>query len=657
MFFHLAVRHMPSLRSRMRSLAISFLVFFPWMVQAGEGVDQALPEVVITATRTEQALQNLPIGATIITAADIQKSGARDANAAVRKLAGVVGRTDLLGGREESLDLRGYGATADQNLVVLIDGVRVSENEQVSARLSAVPVELIERIEIVRGGASVLWGEGASAGVINVVLKHPTAAPAYGGMSAALENFGGRDAKAFVASGAGPWAGDLHLRALDSQGFRRNGQYRQDSGSAGVQFQQGAWRANVRVQQESEGNGLPGPLSFAQFASDPRQSSTPEDHGNTSAQRYTGSLEYSAGPWTAQVDLAVRERSATAWYQAYAYMADTWSRSEQLTPRLIYRSTIGQVSGTTLVGLDRVRWTYRNSSSFMGERVRQLNQAAFANTDWTWPSQTRLTLGWRAEHVDKRVSDPVNFTSYDSSHSLSAHELGLDQAVMKGLDVYARWAASYRVPDVDDNRFLAQPLLPQHNRDRELGVKWRAGSSSAALRVFRQNTVDEIGFDPLAGPYGTGANVNFDPAQRKGVELEGRTQLLSALDVAVTWQQVQARFRSGPYAGLEQPLVAPRSATLRLGYALDAHQRIELGGQYLAAARFGNDQTNACTRRIPATILMDARYAWTSSAWEIALAATNLADRKTYSLAFDCSHGALYPESGRMIQLSVVRHF
>jgi outer membrane receptor protein involved in Fe transport len=56
-------------------------------------------------------------------------------------------------------------------LVVLVDGVRVSENEQLAARLSAIPASMIERIEIVRGGASVLWGEGASGGVINVITR------------------------------------------------------------------------------------------------------------------------------------------------------------------------------------------------------------------------------------------------------------------------------------------------------------------------------------------------------------------------------------------------------------------------------------------------------------------------------------------------------
>lgn len=90
----------------------------------------ALEPVVVTATRVPQPLRTAPIGATLITAEQIQRSGVTDANEAIRKLGGVAGRTDLSNGREYTLDLRGFGEAADRNLVVLVDGIRLSENEQ-----------------------------------------------------------------------------------------------------------------------------------------------------------------------------------------------------------------------------------------------------------------------------------------------------------------------------------------------------------------------------------------------------------------------------------------------------------------------------------------------------------------------------------------------
>ena len=81
----------------------------------------------------------------MITGDEVRASGASDANDAIRKLLGLPYRTDLRGGRDYTLDLRGFGATADQNVVVVIDGIRVSENELTGARLSAIAPEMIER--------------------------------------------------------------------------------------------------------------------------------------------------------------------------------------------------------------------------------------------------------------------------------------------------------------------------------------------------------------------------------------------------------------------------------------------------------------------------------------------------------------------------------
>src|SRR5690606_29485902 len=99
-----------------------------------------LEPVIITATRVPQLLQTAPIGASIITAEQIERAGVMDANEAIRKLGGVASKSDLNNGREHSLDLRGFGDTASQNLVVVVDGIRLSENEIVTARLSAIPI-------------------------------------------------------------------------------------------------------------------------------------------------------------------------------------------------------------------------------------------------------------------------------------------------------------------------------------------------------------------------------------------------------------------------------------------------------------------------------------------------------------------------------------
>ena len=170
MFFLISVPQAPGVRS---AVAVACGVWFGSVAaQTATPTDAGatLEPVVVSASRLPELLRSAPIGATVITAEQIQRSGVIDANEAVRKLGGVPARTDLQGGRDPRLDLRGFGDTTDQNLVVLVDGIRISENEQATARLSSIPLDRIDRIEVIRGGASVLWGEGASAGVINVIL-------------------------------------------------------------------------------------------------------------------------------------------------------------------------------------------------------------------------------------------------------------------------------------------------------------------------------------------------------------------------------------------------------------------------------------------------------------------------------------------------------
>jgi iron complex outermembrane receptor protein len=182
----------------------------------------SLPETVVSASRQEQAAQTAPVGATVLLGEDIRASGVLDANEAVRKLAGVPSRSGT-GGREYTLDLRGHGEAAQQNLVVVIDGVRITENELANARLSAISPDMIERIEIVRGGASVMWGEGASGGVIQVVTRRGNKAGGlHGSAQVGVESWGTRDARASVEVGGPKLAMDARLRDWRSEGYRAN---------------------------------------------------------------------------------------------------------------------------------------------------------------------------------------------------------------------------------------------------------------------------------------------------------------------------------------------------------------------------------------------------------------------------------------------------
>ena len=137
--------------------------------------------VVITATRFPDAKRDLPVGVTIITADDMRKSASSNL-AEILAQFGLVNIRDNSGTPNQQVDLRGFGITGDQNTLLMVDGIRLSENELSAAQLSTIPLQTIERIEIVRGSGAVLYGSGATGGTINVITRRaePGKATGYG---------------------------------------------------------------------------------------------------------------------------------------------------------------------------------------------------------------------------------------------------------------------------------------------------------------------------------------------------------------------------------------------------------------------------------------------------------------------------------------------
>jgi iron complex outermembrane receptor protein len=616
-----------------------------------------VPATVVSATRWVQPWRSAPVSATVITAADIERSGVTDANEAVRKLGGVVGRSDLNGGRELSLDLRGYGETASQNIVVLLDGIRLSENENVSARLSAIPLSRIERIEVVRGGSSVLWGEGASAGVINVVLKHGDATVDSARVLAAVESFGGWELSASGQRTMGAWTLDAHGKKLRSDGYRKNSYLHQDSSGLGIQWNDGPWAVSWRVMTEDQSTGLPGALKLSDAQDDPRQSGTPKDYDERKESRHLARVTWRGENVRLELDAGYRHRET-----GYEYVRPGSSKAEsssdqwQLSPRFVWSKQFDAARWTATGGVDWLDWDFESASSFLQETGSQHNVAAYVQSELALPSDTRIAVGMRHERVEKSaMSSSSNYTRNDK---LKAGELGVSQGLFGPWSAYGRVASSYRLANVDENRQTPgqAALLPQENRDREIGVRWEQSGHSATARYFHQKTRDEILY-VLAPLF---ANTNIDPVLRKGVELEFRWLVSTALRLSGTAQHLSARFDAGPNKGKDLVAVSPTTATLRAHWQVDDRQSFEMGVQYLSKARYPGDESNLCSARLSSSTLVDGRYVWRQQGWTVALAGSNLADRQGNQWGYasaGCLNPVVYPYAGRSLRLSVERSF
>jgi len=622
----------------------------------------SLPSIVVTGARFPAQAASAPIGATVITAEDIRRAGATDVNSAIRKVGGVYGRQSLDASPDFALDLRGFGSNSAQNLVILVDGVRLNENELANAVLSSIPVDTVERIEIQRGAGSVLYGEGATGGVINIITRRGAQKGTHGSLFLEAGRFDSHDLRASLSHGAGPLSVDVAVADRGTDNYRKNSEFKQKTASGGLQYDYGAGRLGLRFERSRQDARFPGSLTEEQFRTDPRQAGTPDDFGTLDTDRYTAFVEHRLGNLELAAELSRREREVEANYHYLSNGTKAVSRSlydshqTQFSPRLRHTAVFGDKRNELVAGIDLVRWERQTVSDFSRSDAAQDAKAVYLRDEVLWNAahHARLAIGGRHERFTKDYTDLLAFPAVLGEHrkqSINAWSLEGSVDPMPFLTVFAKAGRSYRIANVDENSVRSGPevLAPQTSRDLELGVTAGPAGRQLTTRLFRHRLKDEIFYDPTIG---WGANTNLDPTRRQGLELEGQYALRQDLRLSGQWQHVEAEFTAGPNAGREMVLVPKNVATVRLAWSPATGHSADIGAQWVDRQRNGSDFSNSCSTRIPSYTTLDARYAYRVGGWEAAVSALNLADRQYYSNAFGCRSG-IYPSDGRQLKLSL----
>jgi outer membrane cobalamin receptor len=161
----------------MKKVLLVLVLMLAAVVQAAtaqEAQITTLKEVVVTATKKEKELQDVTQPVTVITAEEIAKSGATNVATAIQNAAGVHIGDYGTPGSVASASIRGAQSA---QILVLMNGIRLNSSRDGGFDLSFIPVavEDIERIEIVRGPGSALYGADAVGGVINIITRKASA--------------------------------------------------------------------------------------------------------------------------------------------------------------------------------------------------------------------------------------------------------------------------------------------------------------------------------------------------------------------------------------------------------------------------------------------------------------------------------------------------
>lgn len=613
---------------------------------------QNLTPVVVTASRFPNDPAFSPVGATVISADEIRNAGIDNVNEAIRKLGGVYGRQSLAGPGDYALDMRGFGSNGDQNMVILIDGVRLSENELSTALLSSVPIDSVERIEIVRGGSSVLYGDGATGGTIQIITRRPAADATHGTVVGEIGSYGLRSGRASIAKGWDGFALNAAYSKQHADNYRDNNASNQENFSGTAQWFSNEGRFGLRVDLARADYGLTGSLSMAQFLANPRQTSSPRDYGSYDSDRVTAFLERRLGAFDLAVELSHREKISRSSYSGAA-VDEVHSRTTQFSPRLRHvaeRSGLHALKNELVSGIDFAEWQIGNVNG--SSDAAQRSQALYLRDELQIAGNARIAIGVRHEVVSKSSTAG----SYDKTQSVNAWDLqtsyGLISTSPSALRVFGKAGQSYRLATTDENRgtilSAGQLLRPQVSHDLEFGVTSGGVDRNATLKWFRHRLKNELFYDPTVGAFG--ANVNLDPTKRQGVELEVGLRLNDEFTLKANVQHIVASFTGGPNVGKEMVLVPKNTASARLNWQA-GNQTANVGVLWADAQRYGNDFSNTCNARMPSYATIDARYALRVRMWEFALTGSNLTDKNYFSQAFGCA-GGIYPDSGRAVKFT-----
>ncbi|MEJ7805114.1 MAG: TonB-dependent receptor [Telluria sp.] len=656
MTFPTLARRAPAFHQLALAVALSPSLF----AGAALAEDQAMPTINVLGARFATGPALAPIGATVITADDLRRAGATDVNQAIRKIGGVYGRQSLDGSADFALDLRGFGANSGQNLVVMLDGVRLSENDLGGAVLATIPIETIERIEIIRGGASVLFGEGATGGVIQIVTKRPEKGVRRASLRAEAGQFGLRDLRATVAQSWDGVALDAAVGKLRTDNYREHNAFDQRTFSGGLQTAYSGGRAGLRLDSARRDAQFAGSMSLAQFDSDPRQATTLKDVGAFDSDRATAFIEQRVGAIDFAAELSQRSKTVDATYYydfgdgsgEKAYPTHYKSKQSQFSPRVRHLSQSGAVMNELVAGVDLQRWTRASGFGPAAAHEHQKSRALYVRDELKWegPRHARLAAGARRESIDK---DSVSqFATLNDADTVTAWELQGSVDPLAALTLFAKAGSSFRVPNADENgyRIAEQGLKIQRSRDLELGATIGTDQRGATARVFRHALTDEIFYDPTLNGF-FGANTNLDPTERKGIELDVHAALSSSLRLVARVQHVKARFTAGPNDGREMVLVPRNVASMRLSWVPGNGHSADAGVQWVGSQRYGSDFSNDCGALMPSYATLDARYARRAGAWEFAIAGQNLSGKDHFNQAFFC-RGSIYPSDGRQLKVS-----
>lgn len=629
------------------ALAVATLSSLPLVTAAQDNLQ--LPTSVVTGNRLAQQDFVAPYASEIHNHAEIKNSGAISIYDYLGRFSSVNVTPDSGNQFQQKLDMRGYGiGDGHQNIVVTLNGRRLNNIDMYPQFLGNIPLTSIERIEIIKGSGAVAHGDGAMAGVINIVTRDAAGAD--------LSMAAGSDGYLHTSVRAGLVQDKISLQLLadnsSSDGLRKaDGNGNTDESDAdnlsldlklqpvdGLELRFGRDRSRIDTLYGS-------PITRAQFNRDPELAWGGVYNGNKFSIDTTriGASFQANDLLSFNLDYAEEDKKSE-FLGPFQSQSDYEYRTADLSGQL-------NLDALTLLAGVQLFDGERTASWAPDNKTTKDNKSVFMQGQYELGS-TRLSAGVRHEKVDYEYRD-IGVRLKDD-HQLTAWDLGINHQYSEQLSVFANISKGFQAPDID--RFFAfdsayRPVFngmikPAKSKNLNVGLNHISERNQLKLTVFYTRLRNEIFY--FIGPGGAwdpnSKNTNLDKSHKYGLELQDRFKVTEDLTARINYAYTVAKIDredegGGAYNGKKLPGVSAHSITAGLDYRVLANGTLSLTQNWRSRAYAMEDFANV-QRKQKAFNSTDIGYSHNFEQFTLFAHVSNVFDKKNGISVHD---DAIYP--------------
>lgn len=533
-----------------------FVVFFVCLLFAsfvsGEEEVFEVEEVILTGTRVEEEgvpADKLPASVIVIKGDDLKKTQDNSLPETLSKYAGF-NYMDTVGlGGDAKLHLRGVGGDSG-SIITLLDGVRINESAFHEVFWKAIPLDAIEKIEVIKGGMSSTYGEGALAGVVNIITKKKMEKSGVYGL---WGGFGKKELSFVSGVPAGTFNVLVNGYYEKNNGIRAGSDYGGGGGFVKISKDGVKARHSLMVNVHKNNTDIPSALDETQIAFDPKQvGNCANDYENSNS---TLSLQeiYKFKGFSTTTQLYYRKRDTLGKTACPVFSYTSESNTDGKAYGGVLQLNIGNGKNSLVTGVEYGKEFFNDASSDnfgtnSKNMVDKKNLAFYVQNIYQMTPKLNLTaaLRWDDVKYDLDVFSFETFSQFKGERKAKATspKFGINFSATEKINVYASYSKSFLSPTGYQFTGVAHPFQPNPNLEptisKEYSVGFRVKSKAAKTDVnfFQMKTTDEIIFNNE-----TFANENVD-VKRTGAELSVEHQFSPKLSGLLNASVLDSSFES-----------------------------------------------------------------------------------------------------------------